>query len=277
MKIVNIKYMAFILLAVFTFSACSSDEETLTNPPTDADAAFTYTVDSENPNKIYFTASPSVETWYEHWSFGDNSAAEGSSAEKIYYVKGDYEVRYKVFGEGGTAESVQTISIAEDIVGANLAENGTFDDNSVWQILPISAGAEVSIGNGKATWTGGSWGNVGIFQPVQVKANTPYQIQMDISGSGMTDGWFEVYVGTAEPVNGQDYSSGGILLGLNTWDGCGNEPFDGPLALLSCSVGSTNGLFEYAEDTDAYLVIRSGGANLGSEGISIDNVTIREQ
>lgn len=277
MKIENIIYLNFVLVILFVFTACSSDEELLTTPPSDADAQFSYSFDNENPNKVYFTASPSVDTWYEHWSFGDNSAAEGSTAEKIYYEKGEYEVRYKVFGDGGTAESVQIISIAEDIVGSNLAANGTFDDNSVWQILPISAGAEVSIGNGKATWTGGGWGNVGIFQAVQLEANTSYQIQMDISGSGMTDGWFEVYVGTDAPVNGQDYSSGGILLGLNTWDGCGNEPFEGPLAVLSCSVGSTNGIFEYPENVDAYIVIRSGGANLGTEGISIDNVTLRAQ
>ena len=180
-----------MFLAMAWFSACSSDEEEVINPPTDADAQFTYSFDTDNPNKVYFSASPGVETWYEHWSFGDNSAAEGSTAEKIFYLKGDYEVRYKIFGDGGTAESVQTISIAEDIIGSNLAENGTFDDNSAWQILPISAGAEVSIGNGEATWTGGSWGNVGIFQPVQIEANTAYQVQMDISGSGMTDGWFE--------------------------------------------------------------------------------------
>lgn len=269
-----------LLISIITlvgFTSCSSDEEMISTAPAEADAAFSYTIDAENPNKFYFTASPSVETWYEHWNFGDNTAAEGNTAEKIFYVKGDYEVRFKIFTEGGTAETTQTISIAEDLTGSNLAENGTFDDNSVWQILPISDGAEVEISDGQAHWTGGGWGNVGIFQPIEVEGGVTYQIQMDISGSGMSDSWFEVFVGTAEPALGQDYSSGGILMGLNTWDGCGGEPFDGPLSTLSCSAGSTNGIFEFSETSSAYLVIKAGGANLGTEGVTIDNVTIREQ
>lgn len=276
MKILDKKYMLLMLSFLIYSSSCSSDEEqVIPDAPTEADAQFSYTFDTENPNKVFFSASPGVSTWYEHWNFGDNSAAEGTEAEKIFYLQGDYDVRFKVFGEGGNAETVQTISIAEDLLGADLVSNGTFEDDSGWTVLPISAGAEVSLDGGKASWTGGGWGHVGIYQSVEVEANTTYQVQMDISGSGMSDCWFEVYVGTTAPVEGQDYVSGGIILGLNTWDGCGNEAFDGPLALLSCSVGSSNGIFEYSEDVSAFLVIRSGGANLGAEGVSIDNVTIR--
>ncbi|MDA7502311.1 hypothetical protein N8482_03455, partial [Chitinophagales bacterium] len=63
---------------------------------------------------------------------------------------------------------------------------------------------------------------------------------------------------------------------LNTWDGCGAEAFDGPLTALSCSNGGGDGSFEFSEDGTAYFVIRSGGAGLGTEGITVDNITIRE-
>lgn len=154
-------------------------------------------------------------------------------------------------------------------------ENGELNDSSSWTILPLGDGADVVFENGTAVWSGGGWGQVGIYQSITVEANTTYQIQMDIAGSGMTDCWFEVYVGTVAPTNGEDYTDGGIRLGLNTWEGCGSEPFDGPLTSLSCSNGAGDGTFEFPNDGTAYLVIRSGGANLGTDGVTVDNITLR--
>lgn len=262
---------SFLLVLV----ACNGNKEEVTIAPTSENAKFTYTIDPENANRIIFTAQPDVETWYTHWNFDDNTSAEGLYAEKLFFLKGEYEVRFKIFTTGGTAESFQTISIAEDIIGPNLVENGTFDDESVWTVLPISGGAEVAFQNGAARWTGGGWGHVGIYQKMDLEANTTYQIQMDVSGSGMSDCWFEVYVGTATPQAGVDYFDGGIRLGLNTWDGCGRDPFDGPLSSLSCSNGGGDGTFEFPNNVTAYLVIRSGGADLGTDGVTVDNISVR--
>ncbi|MEY2925217.1 MAG: hypothetical protein RLZZ337_1767 [Bacteroidota bacterium] len=272
----NIKFTYLLIFSVLLLvNACSSSEEDVTPAPTSDNAKFSYTIDSENPNKIVFKGEPNVETWYTHWNFGDNTSAEGLEAEKIFYVKGDYKVKFKIFTEGGSAETIQTISIANDLGGSNLVQNGEFDDQSFWTVLPISGGVDVAFKSGAATWTGGSWGQAGIYQEIDVEANTTYQIQMDVSGSGMTDCWFEVYVGTATPSEGADYTDGGIRLGLNTWDGCGSEPFNGPLTSISCSNGGGDGTFEFPNDTKAYLVIRTGGANLGTEGVTVDNITVR--
>ncbi len=116
-------------------SACSDDDKTVVAPISE-DAAFTYTFDSENPNKVIFTADPAVETWNTHWSFGDNSFAEGLEASKIYLKKGDYDVRFKIFTEGGTAESIQTIVINEDFQGPNIIKNGEFNDNRILDRIP---------------------------------------------------------------------------------------------------------------------------------------------
>ena len=271
-------YTTRLLMSTFliTLLACNNDPAIEPVAPNPEEAQFTYTIDPNNANKITFTASPSIETWYTHWNFGDNTAAEGLTVEKTFPLSGEYEVRFKIFTEGGTAESSQMISIAEDIIGPNLLQNGGFDDNSNWTILPISGGAEVNFQNGQAVWTGGGWGHVGIYQQFDVEANTTYQVQMDVAGSGMTDCWFEVYVGTATPVDGQDYTDGGIRLGLNTWDGCGSDAFSGPLTLLTCSNGGGDGTFSFPNDETVFLVIRSGGADLGTDGVSIDNISVRE-
>lgn len=273
----NIKYTLSLLVcfSLFFITACSGDEEEVIVAPTSSNAVFSYTIDPDNANRIIFAGEPTMETWYTHWNFGDNTSAEGIQTEKLFYLKGDYEVKFKIFTDGGTAETTQTISIAEDIIGSNLLENGELNDSSSWTILPLGDGADVVFENGTAVWSGGGWGQVGIYQSITVEANTTYQIQMDIAGSGMTDCWFEVYVGTVAPTNGEDYTDGGIRLGLNTWEGCGSEPFDGPLTSLSCSNGAGDGTFEFPNDGTAYLVIRSGGANLGTDGVTVDNITLR--
>ena len=275
MKTIIFFKTSLLLCFLCTLIACTDDEKMI-DAPTSDDAAFSYHFDSENPNAVIFSGEQTEDTWYSHWDFGDNTSDEGAEVQKLYYLKGEYDVRYKIFTEGGTAESVQKISIAEDILGSNLVENGTLDDDQSWTVLPISDGVELEFTNGTVVWTGGGWGQQGIYQAVTAEANTVYQINMDISGSGMADCWFEVYAGLEVPSPGVDYTDGGIRLGLNTWDGCGSEAFDAPLASISCSNGSGDGSFEFPNVETVYIVIRSGGVDLGTAGVTIDNITVRE-
>tara|TARA_B100000809_G_scaffold266787_1_gene331572 strand:- start:6066 stop:7682 length:1617 start_codon:yes stop_codon:yes gene_type:complete len=274
------KKIKFIMnfLAIGTFlmiASCSDDvENEIAPPPTTEDAVFSYSFDAENPNKVFLTADPVVPTWYTHWDLGDNSSAEGLEASKVYLKKGDYDVVFKVFTTGGEASSVQTIVINEDFEGPNILLNGEFEGDASWTVLPISDGVDVSFTDGKAVWSGGNLGQVAIYQAVHIEANIPYQIDMDIVGSGMSDSWYEVYIGMQVPISGADYSDGGIRLGLSTWNGCGAEPFEGLLTEVSC-VGEGGGLVQFTTTGTAYLVVRGGGADYGSAGVSIDNASIR--
>ena len=274
MKTIN--YIISFLIAgmLLATNGCSDDVEHAI-PPTSEDAIFSISYDPENPNKVHFLAEPSVATWYTHWSFGDKTSFDGGlETTKTYLKKGEYEVEFKIFTEGGTASSIQTVVIESDFEGPNIIRNGDFSDgNEFWTILPISDGVDVSLDNNNAQWTGGNWGQVGIYQPVHVLANNMYQITMDIKGSGLSDSWFEVYIGMEPPVAGQDYSDGGMRLVLNTWNGCGNEPFDGPFSDYSC--GGSGATFEFPSEGTAYFVIRGGGASYGDTGVTVDNIAIR--
>lgn len=269
--------VAFWFLAVLslTIVSCSESEEIAPDPPTSDDLNFTYTVDSENPNIIHFVGQTSVDTWYTHWNFGDNTGDEGLEASKVFFKKGTYEVRFKIFTEGGTASVFQTIEIADDFQGPDLIKNGGLDNDDFWTVFQINAGAEVKIADGTATWTGGSWGNAGIYQVIDIEANKEYEINMDISGGGMSDCWFEVFIGKIEPQEGVDYSDGGIQIGLSTWQGCGVEAFAGQLTDIAC-IGEGPS-FSWPESGTAYFVIKSGGANLGPDGLTIDNIAIRSE
>ncbi len=146
--------------------------------------------------------------------------------------------------------------------------------HSAWQVLRISSGVTFTVNsNGSILAEGGSWGHEGVFQPVQVKANKNYKIDMKVAGSGASDTWLEVFVGTAVPSQGSDYSDGGNRLGLNTWSGCGNTPFNGLLSTIKCS-GSGN-IVKFNTSGKVYIVIRSGGGNLGTGGITISDIDFR--
>jgi len=147
-------------------------------------------------------------------------------------------------------------------------------DEAAWTKLAIGGpSVEFNFVDGKLVATGGNWGYSGVYQPIEVIAGKKYKLDLIVSGSGATDTWFEVYVGTQEPQQGVDYSSGGIRLGLNTWAGCGKTNFNGKLSAISCS-GSGN-VVQFDQSGTVYLLIKSGGANLGDTGISIDNVEFR--
>ncbi len=271
----TIKFLSkFLIIGIVLISiSCAKDDDPTPVPPTSEDAVFTYEFDAANPNTVNFTATPTDANWYTHWDFGDNSSAEGYEASKTYLNSGDYDVRFKVFTEGGSAEFIQTVVINQDFEGPNILLNGEFNGSDEWTILPISDGVEVNFTGDKAVWTGGSWGQQGIYQPVHVEANVPYQIDMDIAGSGLSDSWYEVYIGAEVPIPGQDYTDGGIRLGLNTWTGCGNEPFEGSLIEISC-VGEGGGLVEFNTTGTVYFVIRGGGADYGTSGLSLDNASM---
>lgn len=270
------RFSSLLLLALaMTFIVGCSDQEDVMRPapPTADDLSFTFEVDADNPNIYHFTGQKNVETWYEHWNFDDGTGAEGLETTKVFFKAGQYEVRFKIFTEGGSASVVQTIVVEQDFSGPDLIKNGGFDGEDFWTVVEIGGGVTTEISGGKASWQGGGWGNVAIYQAVEVEANTEYEINMNVEGSGMSDSWFEIYIGSVEPVPNMDYNNGGILMALNTWDGCGGEAFSGTLSAIAC-VGD-GGDFSWPNDGVGYFVIKCGGGSLGDTGVTVDDVAVR--
>lgn len=209
--------------------------------------------------------------------------AFGKQIDTVFYPDaGVYNLKMQVMGKGGifydaTAKPV-TVATSDPVAG-NLVQGGKMDpaDDAKWTKHNITAGVSFAISGGKMVATGGNWGHAAIYQPITVQAGKKYRFSMIVSGSGATDTWFEVYFGTTAPVANNDYSSGGIQIALNTWTGCGNSAFNGNIATLGCAgalVGK-NGEVTFTTGGTIYLFIKTGGANLGTSGISIDNVELR--
>ncbi|WP_121809343.1 DUF1735 domain-containing protein [Mucilaginibacter kameinonensis] len=147
-------------------------------------------------------------------------------------------------------------------------------DNTKWQIYHRTDGVTFKVNaDGSVLATGGNWGQQGIVQAVEVRANKKYKIDMTVAGSGASDCWFEVYVGQAVPSEASDYADGGTRIALNTWNGCGKSPFNGLLSAISCA-GSGN-VVSFPKSGTAYVLIRSGGSSLGTTGIKVTNIDFR--
>lgn len=111
MKKLNYLLGLTLTLVLFLGSCKKEEEPSLGNPPSAADAAFTYEATS-NPNVIEFTAAN--KNLVAKWDFGNGTNAEGSVVTGSYPLKGTYTVTLTVFNSGGSNSSSQEIIIAED-------------------------------------------------------------------------------------------------------------------------------------------------------------------
>lgn len=265
------RFHVLVLGMILMFSNCKKKDE-VAPAPTDKDAVFSYTLDKENPNLVNFKNNSPLPAWYVYWNMGASGFAEGGETSKFFPKKGIYPVRMKIFTAGGTAESTQNVTIAADFKGKNLLKGGDMNtgDDVNWKILSISNGVNWTFNNGSATASGGSGGHKGIYQAITVEAGKRYKFDARVFGSGATDTWFEAYINEKVPVEGQDYSGVPLALALNTWNGCGKTAFDDKLSVLSC--GGAGNEMQFSKSGTVYLVIKTGGSNLGTTGISITNI-----
>ncbi|WP_157492093.1 hypothetical protein [Mangrovimonas sp. ST2L15] len=268
----------FGLLVVFLIMGCQPEDSFENNGLTDYDLNSDFTISPiSGATNRYLLKSNGSNILKHLWNSGDGDYI-GSSENEIYLPDaGTYPISHTAIGKGGaTSTSTQELIVEmSDPEGGNMLLGGKFltpEDHAQWSILNISAsGAQWTFNEGSATIAASGWNQQGIFQAVEVEANTDYSIDMKAWGEGSTDTWFEVYVSTIAPVQGSDYS-GDIRIGLNTWNGCGNTPFEGKLSLIGCA-GSGN-IISFPEAGPVYFIIKCGGADVGE--ISITNVEMRK-
>jgi len=215
------------------------------------------------------------------WDKGDGAAASISKAidTAFYPDAGKYTIILTAIGKGGSqVTSSQDVTVAtSDPVSGNLVMGGKFGsgDDSYWTHFIVGSGNNMVINTTKGVMTSNQSGFQagGIAQPVTLTAGKKYMVDMIVSGSGMTNSWFEVWIGTNAPVNGKDYNTGAKPISLLTYSGCGVAAFNGKLSTLSCN--GDGDPFTVKTTGTYYLVIKNGGDNTGVTGVSFSNVTLR--
>lgn len=273
----KIIFYALIISSISIFNSCKEDlvDNGFTSS-TKLDASFTVTSVSTSPNKFVLTSS-NENYILSQWDLDDGGGyARGNNKDTIFLPDaGTFNVKHKVMGAGGVFSDIatQTITVAtSDPNSGNLVVGGKFvtaDDIAKWTITDPNATPWI-FANGKATLKATN----GIYQAINVTAGKSYKINMVASStSGCVDTWFEVYCGYGVPVQGTDYSEGGKLYSINTWDGNGKTPFNGKISTIGTVAADNTGIFKATKTGTAYLVIRGGGSL--QDGISITNVEFR--
>ena len=101
----------FIVIATVLLS-CRPDEPELGDPPSSAEATFTYSPSDETNNIINFRSNASNGLVF--WDFGNGTSARGRNVQGVFPIKGSYEVKSKVFTQGGSVTSTQVVNIIQD-------------------------------------------------------------------------------------------------------------------------------------------------------------------
>ncbi|MCR8561461.1 PKD domain-containing protein [Mucilaginibacter sp. BJC16-A38] len=284
MKLNLIKACAIVsgIMAIGAYVGCKPD------PLKDGDnglvaknvASFTINPVSGKPNNFVLKAEETGVTAVK-WDLGDGGGSNiGTAIDSIFVPDaGTYNVVLTTAGVGGATQTAsKTLTVAtSDPKAGNLVVGGkmTAADDASWKHITISPGVTFVLDPTKNMMvaSGGGFGHAAVYQAINLVAGQKYAVDMLISGSGATDTWFETYVGSKVPAQGTDYSDGGIKIALNTWNGCGKTAFSGKLSAISCNgAGNT---FTVPTTGTYYLLIKSGGSNLGVTGISFTNVTLR--
>ncbi|BAX82579.1 hypothetical protein [Labilibaculum antarcticum] len=285
MKRIEIIYIGlFVMLTSLGVVSCTQDTYDDQEPVTEQMLDATFSNEVLSVNNFQITANSSKNVISNYWDLGDGTGyGIGSNSFELFLPDaGEYVIKHQVVGAGGIYSSEESVTVnveTSDPIAGNIVSGGKFtseDDIAQWTIGGTGAGNGIwDFSEGNANLTAPSWGGNGIYQGIQVEEGRSYQIEMYISSTtGCSDTWFEVYCGYSDPesVSG-DYSEGGSLLKINTWEGSGNAPFAGKFTSVGSST-ETNGVFTATATGTAYLLVRGGGGDM-KEGISIDNVEVR--
>ena len=283
-KILKAGTVVLGLLAAGAYFACTPEKfsgEGNGLTPKSFNANFTVTPVSGKPNYYVLKADPTGVLSVQ-WDLGDGGGLNpGKTIDTVFYPDaGAYTVSMQVVGIGGATKtsSPQTVTVAtSDPKSGNLVKGGKMQagDDSYWTHFVIGGGQQIVFDGSKGVMTANesNYNQGAVYQALTLTAGQKYSVDMIVSGSGATNTWFEVWVGSAQPVAGSDYNSGSKIISLNTWSGCGGGAFNGKLSAISCS--GSGDPFTVPTTGTYYLVIKCGGQDTGLTGISFTNVTLR--
>jgi hypothetical protein len=283
-KVILNRYI-YLMLAIITLSSLvGCQPEDVDNGLSDAnvDPSFTITPVQGEPNKFTFTTL-TKDAVGSKWDLDDEAGMNfGPFIQTLFFPDaGSYTIQHEVIGRGGIVKSAtQSLVVAtSDPVSGNILKGGKLVNEADWAqwtiTNPSATGSSIVFGNKYALLTANGWAGQGMYQAINVVAGKKYKIDMVTSSTtGCSNTWFEVYCGYAAPVTGTDYSEGGKLRALSTWDGCATAPFSGKISAVGCKPENNLGIFTATTTGTAYLVIRGGGEDMKA-GIKIQNIEMR--
>lgn len=142
--------IVFSICLILGIVSCQKDHPEMGNPPSVADAQFSFAASANNANIIEFTASnPNLQCI---WDFGNGTKSQGAFASASYPYAGTYTVKLTVFNKGGSKSSTQQVTISQDDLSLlnnpifNMLTGGTSGPGyKTWYVDSLSA-AHLGVG-----------------------------------------------------------------------------------------------------------------------------------
>ncbi len=109
------RIIKYLLLGLVFFSiSCNNDDEeySLGTAPTPADAEFTFSVSAQGPNYISFS-NTNPDAFLKVWEFGNGTTSKADSPTAYYPFAGEYTVTLTIYTKGGSASSVQMVTVTQ--------------------------------------------------------------------------------------------------------------------------------------------------------------------
>lgn len=176
--------------------------------------------------------------------------------------------------------------------GPNLLANSDFSGGATgWTEVNLSSGTQPTVvydstelptgGDGTAlriTGAGAGGGinpTVGVYQEITLTAGQYYSISgltKDLGSSTGSGAWAEIYVGTAAPVVGEDYTDGGKRVGFDAWN-CSGWDAD---FTVSCGGNAQSTVFQATTTGTYYFLIKAGCWDANVIDVSFDNLVIAD-
>ena len=221
---------------------------------------------------------------WENW-VALNSAVvlmDGEQTMRFDALGGAQNINWFEFNQADASVCADDSSIT---YGENLITNNTFEDDTGWAVVnqygtDVDANAEVIFTGGVVTFTETVAApfskHMGLYTKVDLQAGT-YQFDMDMAYADINEVWGEVYIGLAEPVLNSEYSGDQrVLVAYNAWDCADVRTYSGSATVSGCDSSANPGRFEITTAGTYYLLFRSGGNTYGTNGVEIDNWSLRE-
>jgi PKD repeat protein len=149
----KMKYIKIsMLFLVLTFVACEPTLEDKIELGTPPQASFSHVfVDGNN---VTFTNTTTDEHFLVHWDIEGNGVFEDNEVEINFFNAGDYEVKFSVFGEGGSTTVTEIITIVQDDPGncEPILDFITGCGEKTWSLFNGEGALFVGPGDGSVWW-----------------------------------------------------------------------------------------------------------------------------
>ena len=281
LKSINFGVIALLLISVTLIYSCKKEKvNTLGAVPTASQVLIQKTagVDANH----WVLKNVSTTNGIAYWDLGNGSVLSGDSVVAFYPDVDTYTIALTLVTSGGMASSSITHSqTTPDPKAGNLVKGGklaTAADIAQWTIQRIndSVNSSIVFANGWATVTNvaESWGQLAIYQPIQVVAGQKYKVDLSFKTAGVNNGWFKIYACTTQPTQMVEYTGAIEVTEIAIWGTVG--PKSGLLSnIFNPTAGIANGdIVTFPASGTIWLEIQAGAENLMG-GVSFTNIQFR--